>query len=230
MTIMAAGDVSRYLALITGEHQQPLYRAVIAALLQGQVDNQALLDALQLAFDVDTAVGDQLDAVGERIDSNRALTSEIAGVYFSFDIDGVGFDQGIWWSPGQPLETVISLPDDYLRLKHYARIALNRWDGTLGGLYEIWNDILDELNGRIPPQNLLPEPLTFGRLPYGSVPYGAQSAPPSWTLKIFDNGDMTITVQLQGRNLDAMAVSMFESAELDISPAGVKAIYEVVYV
>jgi hypothetical protein len=80
---MIPAQVSRYLDLITSEHQdQPLYTAFLSVFLQGQVDLQNLLMGLPAAFDVDTAVGVQLDQVGVRVGISRAVPTPIVGAYF----------------------------------------------------------------------------------------------------------------------------------------------------
>lgn len=121
-----------YTKLVTSEHaDQPDFLAVLAATLQPFVDCQTLLASLPTKFDVDLAKGRQLDVVGQWVGLGRQLALPISGVYFSFDVPGLGWDEGVWKGPFDPTEGVVSLDDDTYRLMLYAKIAANIWDGTL---------------------------------------------------------------------------------------------------
>lgn len=84
-------------------------------------------EALPLEFDIDTAVGVQLDAVGERVGVSRKLKTPLEGVYFAFDEDEVGFDEGVWKDDYDPSEGMVSLDDEFYRLVIKAKIAANSW-------------------------------------------------------------------------------------------------------
>lgn len=141
-----SGDVQPYLDLITSEHQTPNFLEVIQALTQGQADNQDLLRRLTTDyFDVYVAIGVQLDAVGLWVGISRYLTEPITGVFFAFDTEGVGFDQGTWWEPFNPLTELIRLPDDGYRTLILFKIAANEWDGTIPGAYTIFSTLLSPL-------------------------------------------------------------------------------------
>lgn len=129
-------DPSLYLNRITSEHnQQPDFIAFLTALLQPLVDQLEINSTdLMTAFDLDTAVGVQLDAVGVWIGRSRQLSVPITGVYFTFDI-GPGFDKGIFRGPFDPPDSIVSLPDDQYRILLYATVAANHWDGTIPGAY-----------------------------------------------------------------------------------------------
>lgn len=121
-----------YTNRVTSEHDtQPNFMAVLAAVLQPLVDGQNLLESLPAKFDVDVALGAQLDVVGQWVGIGRKLSVPIAGVYFAFDTPGLGWDEGVWKGPFDPSEGVISLDDATYRLMIYAKIAANIWDGTL---------------------------------------------------------------------------------------------------
>lgn len=96
-------------------------------------------------FDLDTAVGVQLDTIGEWVGIGREVSVPIAGVYFSFDISGIGFDQGVWKGPFDPDTGITSLPDDIYRVLIRAKIGANRWDGSMAG----WKAIVDQV---FPPE------------------------------------------------------------------------------
>ena len=98
-----------------------------------------IADSLPLSFDLDTATGVQLDAVGVRVGIGRRLKAPIDGVYFAFDTDGVGYDQGLWKGKFDPDDGVIDLDDEFYRIVIKAKIASNHWNGTNEALPEILN-------------------------------------------------------------------------------------------
>ena len=86
----------RYLDLITSQHRQrPRFAAAVGALVKPLCDLEVLLQDMRHAFDVDTAVGVQLDAVGVRVGRSRNVRAPLDDVYFSWNVDGLGWGQGI---------------------------------------------------------------------------------------------------------------------------------------
>lgn len=127
----------QYQDLITSEHRdKPNFMATIAAAIGPMVDVQNLIETMQELFDIDTSVGVQLDDVGKWIGQSRYLTTPLTGVYFAFDTDDVGFDQGTWLGPFDPETGLTALPDDSYRVLLRAKIANNQWDGTIPGAYK----------------------------------------------------------------------------------------------
>lgn len=132
-------DITPYLNLVTMEHAQaPKFMAMLSAILQPVADLNATIASLPAMFDLDTAVGDQLDGCGARIGKDRFLEIPITGVYFSWDTDNLGWDQGYWQGPFDPDYGITRLPDGPYRILLYATIAANYWDGTIPGAYEAW--------------------------------------------------------------------------------------------
>lgn len=127
-----------YPGLVTSQHQKPRYTALVAVLTQPLVDAQALLASMPAEFDVDTAVGVQLDSVGLWAGITRALRVPLSGVYFAWGIEGVGWSEGMWKGPYDPTSGLTSLPDDVFRRLIKARIAANAWDGSIPGAYSVW--------------------------------------------------------------------------------------------
>jgi len=124
-------DVANYTSLITSEHaDKPNFMAMVAAVAQCFIDQQTLLLSIPDAFDLDNAVGVQLDAVGLWVGVTRNVQTPLSGVYFSLDTAGVGFDQGVWQGPFDPSTGVTSLDDGTYKLLIRARIGANHWDGT----------------------------------------------------------------------------------------------------
>lgn len=128
-----------YLSLIAPEHQnKPDYMATVSFLIAPIVDTinlfQQMLDG---TFDLDIAVGQQLDFVGRRVGASRQLKIAIDNIFFSTDVDGQGFDQGIWQEDSS-VDQLYSLPDDAYLILIKATIAANYWDGTPANAYDVW--------------------------------------------------------------------------------------------
>lgn len=124
-------QVSDYTALITSEHSsKPKFSAMVAAVAQCFVDQQNLVNNIYAAFDLDEAIGAQLDVIGLWVGISRNVTTPIH-VYFSLDVSGLGLDQGNWQGPFDPSTGITSLDDDTYRTLLRAKIAANSWDGTI---------------------------------------------------------------------------------------------------
>jgi hypothetical protein len=110
----------QYLNKITSQHKiRPKFMTWLAATLDFFDDLMDVAEALDPAFDLDTAVGAQLDIIGHTVGIRRLLTFEPE------------------YAP--PL-----LPDDMYRIAIKAKISLNQWDGTTRGIYELWEGIFPE--------------------------------------------------------------------------------------
>ncbi|UIY58263.1 DUF2612 domain-containing protein [Burkholderia cepacia] len=137
-------DLTEYTALITSEHSdKPRFMATVEALVQPFVDQMGVLQSMPGRFDLDNAVGVQLDDVGLWVGVSRKIRTPLTGVYFSFDIAGLGFDQGTWKGPFDPDSGLTVLDDDTYRLVIRAKIGANHWDGTLEQSAAILNSIFD---------------------------------------------------------------------------------------
>lgn len=126
-----SGDTTPYENLITSEHQdKPKFKAMIVAVSQAWADMIDENSRIAALYDLDLAVGQQLDYIGHWVGVNRYLTVPIPAseVYFAFDTLGLGFDEGVWTEVGFTGLDLVSLPDDYYRLLLRAIILNNRWD------------------------------------------------------------------------------------------------------
>jgi hypothetical protein len=192
-------QASDYTALIAPEHAgAPKYMAWIAFLGQCFADEQNFLLSVPAAYDLDTAVGVWLDAVGQWAGITRNVTEPIAGVYFSFGIAGVGFGQGVWKGPLDPATGVISLDDETYRLLIRAKIGANHWDGTMAGSQAILAQI-----------------------------FSASVSTSGTYVFIDDNQDMSITIGISGQIPSALFLALLSGGHIPIKPATVHASYEV---
>lgn len=133
-----AGDVTKYLNLIPSANaDKPDFSTMIAAVTQAWADVASVYGSIPGLYDLDVAVGTQLDVIGQWVGVSRQLTSPLTGVYFAFDTAGVGFDSGVWLGPYDPVTGLTSLPDDYYRMVIKMKILNNHWDGSVPGAYEI---------------------------------------------------------------------------------------------
>lgn len=122
--------MSKYTDLITNYHAgKPKFVAHVDLSTRPLTDASTALQGLITAFDIDEAIGVQLDVLGEWIGRTRIVSQPISGVYFSFDTDGLGWDQGVWQGPYDPDAGYTSLSDDTYRIVLKAKIAINNWNG-----------------------------------------------------------------------------------------------------
>lgn len=104
-----------YTQLITSQHNnKPNYMGVVSILVQPSVDKQNTMQELPLLFDLDLAIGDQLDKVGQWVGASRNLSKPL------------------------PPDGITILQDDDYRVLLKAIVAFNNWDGTVPGMYNIW--------------------------------------------------------------------------------------------
>ncbi|WP_029570116.1 DUF2612 domain-containing protein [Pantoea ananatis] len=123
--------MSKYTDLITNwQRGKPLFTQHVDLSTRPLADVASTLNGLLTAFDIDKAVGVQLDILGEWIGRSRTVALPISGVYFSFDTDSLGWDQGVWQGPYDPDSGYTSLSDETYRIILKAKIAINQWDGT----------------------------------------------------------------------------------------------------
>jgi hypothetical protein len=113
-----------YLSLITSEYQNsPKFLAWLKSTLQFLCDIRSCVDNLYLDFDLDQAVGPQLDILGQIIGASRMVTF-------------------------QPSGSISPVLDDITyRILLKAKVAQNEWDGQSGSLYGIWQSLFP--GGRI---------------------------------------------------------------------------------
>jgi hypothetical protein len=118
---MATLNTKFYLDLITSEHiNKPKYKAWMTVLLTPFIDIINLNDQIKRAFDLNTAVGVQLDTLGKILVLNRQVTFQ--------PTDG-----------SSPI-----LNDDYYRMILKAKVVKNQWKGTISNFYSFWNVLFQD--------------------------------------------------------------------------------------
>jgi hypothetical protein len=107
-----------YLQLVTSQYwNKPKFLSWLTANLDKLHDITLTTNNLDGSFDIDMAVGVQLDILGEILGVDRKLTFQPSSVSSSI------------------------LDDDNFRFVLKCRIAQNHWNGTIIGLYTIWGQI-----------------------------------------------------------------------------------------
>jgi hypothetical protein len=125
-------DIKDYTGKITSEHSdKPKFMQMVESVSQCFLDTNVVAAGLPEDFDLDSAVGSQLDDVGLWVGISRRVSTPLAGVYFSLDTEGLGFDQGAWQGPFDPNSGITILDDETYRTLIRAKIGANHWDGTM---------------------------------------------------------------------------------------------------
>lgn len=135
-------NLNDYLDLITSEHRErKKFGAVVAAAVAPLAAAQDFIDtSMSRAWDIDTAIGSQLDQIGEWIGATRFIETPLTDTYFSWDrTKELGWEHGYWQGKYDPSTGVVSLADDVYRTVLFAKIASNVWDGSMGTLPNVWD-------------------------------------------------------------------------------------------
>ena len=141
-----SASITKYTDLVTSEFQSsPNYLSMVGVTCQPFGDVGMVYGAMPGLFDLDIAVGQQLDYIGQWVGISRELTEPIPGVYFSLDTVGLGFDEGVWLGPYDPASGLVSLPDDYYRVVLAARIVNNAWKADIPSAYQLLNNVFSPL-------------------------------------------------------------------------------------
>ncbi|WP_297428617.1 DUF2612 domain-containing protein [Clostridium sp.] len=110
--------IDKYLDNITSQHRdKPKFIGWLSSNLTIIDGIYNTLKTMDEKFDIDNAIGNQLDVLGTVIGRKRTLTFQPVN----------GYD---------PV-----LDDETYRVLLKAKIAMNNWDGTIPQMYSIWNDI-----------------------------------------------------------------------------------------
>lgn len=131
--------IDDYLGLITSEHRnKPLFTAAVGALVAGVMGSANAALEMPDDFDLDRAVGDQLDQIGLWVGINRLVPTQLANIYFSWESASFGWEAGYWKGTFDPDAGLTSVDDRTFRTMIRAKIAANIWDGSLDGMYRVW--------------------------------------------------------------------------------------------
>jgi Protein of unknown function (DUF2612) len=128
---MSQFTTDHYLSLITQFHaHRENFSATVQALTSAPVGIMGVLEDMPRAFDLDEAIGVQLDATGRWIGRDRFVPYPLDTNWFTFDDGARGLDLGVWSGPYDADYGVYRLDDTLYRKLLYAQVAANYWDGT----------------------------------------------------------------------------------------------------
>lgn len=105
--------------------------ATITAVVSSFADNQTFLNNLPAQFDLDLAVGAQLDAVGQWVGRSRHIPVIILTSWFSWDIVGLGWESAPWQDADVRNNRVIDLDDTSYRRLLRSKIIVNDESGFI---------------------------------------------------------------------------------------------------
>ena len=137
-------DRNEYTDLIAGYHVgKEKYQQWIFELTEPLRLARERLAQMQSDFDVDKAVGVQLDALGVRVGVSRNIPMVLRNVYFALDnLDGVGLDRGVWKGRYDPADGTTTLDDETYRSVIKSKILQNHWNGTRETLPDFLSNVL----------------------------------------------------------------------------------------
>lgn len=133
-----------YLDLITSEHNQKIqFMSMVEVITAAIGDVNQSIQSIQPAFDLDTAIGAQLDIIGLWVGQSRIISNILILGFFGFadDFAARPFGEvtnptfgGVWYELNAPFSgsTVLSDPDYLTILK--ARIVRNQSKGELSDI------------------------------------------------------------------------------------------------
>ena len=128
---------------------KPKFLATVAASVAPFVEIQDAMRKFREDFDVDVAVGAQLDTVGLWVGVNRIIGIPITGTYFTWGgTKAEGWGSGKWKGLGDADFGFTTLPDSLYRALIKAKILANNWRGDIAGAYAIINEAL-QISGAV---------------------------------------------------------------------------------
>lgn len=135
-------NADSYLDLITSQHKtQPKFMAWLSSPLNIVNACISVTNDIPSSFDIDNAIGAQLDTLGTIVGRSRALNFQPTG-------------------GASPV-----LDDNNYKLALKAKIAQNQWDGTIPQVYDIWNSLFPDVSLIvIDNQNMTMSALVDGQL------------------------------------------------------------------
>ena len=113
-------------------------------------------------FDLDEAVGVQLDVVGQWVGRSRFIRIPLSNMWFSFDDAPRGFDLGYWMGPYDQSYGIARLDDDVYRNLLYGKIISNNWDGSVDQALTAMRLMIPDLTTNLIIDNRGDDSIDFG--------------------------------------------------------------------
>lgn len=187
-----------YTKLITSEHsQQPQFMALVELWTDTIGDITDLIDSMPSLFDLDTAIGAQLDVLGEWIGLSRTVGGILLVQFFGFgdDASALGFGElsdpsvgGRFYELGESSTSTAILPDPEYRILLKAKILQNQWDGSAG---EFQTALYSILGISLPTQLVVNGDFSNGN--FGWIGNGNIELPPTQVVAVQGSGSPSNT-------------------------------------
>jgi hypothetical protein len=224
-------QVTDYLKLVTRLHAgQPNYNAMLSAVLQPFSDLQAFLNSLPVQFDIDQAIGAQLDIVGQWVGQSRNISIPLPNIFFSWDSPNLakGWDRGIWKGPYSTVNGLTALDDDTYRLLLKTIVLANSWDGTIPSAQIILNNFfgaypstfvfIEDRAGISQPSNFF---IWDSPNPLNGWDEGVWFQP-SLAIQNQPANDPAMTIVVSGKIPSIVLLSILDQGLIEIKPEGVR--------
>jgi hypothetical protein len=222
--------VSDYLAKVTRLHaSQPKYNSMLSAVLQPFSDLQAFLNGLPQQFDIDQAIGAQLDIVGLWVGQSRNISVQLPNIFFSWDSANLakGWDRGVWQGPYATVNGLSALDDDTYRLLLKTIVLANAWDGSISSAQAILNNFFASYPSTfvfIDDHTTFSQPSNF--FIWDAGPLNGWDAgvwfEPSLAIQNQPANDPSMTIAVSGKIPSIVLLSILEQGLIEIKPEGVR--------
>lgn len=234
-----------YAALITSWHRgKARFTETVRASVGPVAEVQTAIAGVGAAFDLDTAIGVQLDTLGGFIGRTREISYPVRGNYFALDDPDRGLDVGVWRGPFDTIIGAFTLEDERYRRLLKAKTIANRQDGTLPAAQDVLDAYFTDPETRVVIEDRTEAhtPETFFAFDIDGKGYDdALFEPHIFAFDTPDRGfdesrwlnpnesdgsrialDMEITVTVSGKVPDAIDLAILANRLLPIKPAGVQ--------
>lgn len=223
--------LSLYLGRITPwQSTKPNFVGTVSATLEPVVTAAVTVEAVPGAFDLDGAVGVQLDATGQYILPSRNVSLPIPSAYFSLDDLQLGLDQGSWKGPYSGEFGIYQLDDDTYRRLLRTNILANRWDGTIPGAQAIFDTFFVDPATFVFVQDNAQVPYPLAYFSFDRDGAGLDQAiwlvtnagrPSTGTV------DVSMTIGVAGKLPPPIYLGLLAQGAIPIKPAGVETNYAI---
>lgn len=219
-----------YLGRITPwQSNHPKFTAEVSGVLAPFADAQAFIASIPASFDLDTAIGVQLDATGAWIGRDRYVSLPIPRAYFSFNVPGRGFGQGSWKGPYSGEFGIFSLDDETYRRLLRANILAKRWDGTVPGAQAAFDTFFIDPDTYVFVQDNAQVPYPTAYFAFGVIGQGFNEGVWLGTNITPSAGrvDVSMTIGVAGKIPPPVQLGLLVQNAIPIKPAGVATKYAV---
>lgn len=135
---------TNYLKLITSKHaNKPKFMAWVGVLTGALADIRDVIASIPAAYDIDNAVGAQLDVIGEWVGRPRVVEDILDVAFFGFQDDSAALPfgelinvsvGGRFYELNESFSSSSTLADPEYKTILKAKIVRNQWNGTIDGL------------------------------------------------------------------------------------------------